>query len=208
MKRLPLPVGILAAVLAQAGIEAIAGVSVQLTQKDLQRATELARWPHTDAERAQFHKRYTFVVNGAVVEYFAVEKIEVTTPFRRMELIAEEHARINDLFARGGVRDAVEALRPWRDQVSIVAHLRFDLTKLIPGVPDVDFALEGPRVVLPIVINNSGIYDRSQDRAQIIGGLVDAVFDVRDVGQTTGPVVVRWNGKEVARAAVDFAALE
>ena len=106
------------------------------------------------------------------------------------------------------MRDAVEALRPWRDQVSIVAHLRFDLTKLIPGVPDVDFALEGPRVVLPIVINNSGIYDRSQERAQIIGGLVDAVFDVRDVGQTTGPVVVRWNGKEVARAAVDFAALE
>src|SRR5436190_8215507 len=100
------------AVLAQAGIGAIAGpgvpgvpgVIVQLNSQDIQRATELARWPHTDAERSQFHKRYTIVVNGPAVEYFALETIEVTTPFRRLELIAEEHARINDLFARGGDR--------------------------------------------------------------------------------------------------------
>ena len=59
--RLSLAGGMLVAVLAPAGIGA---VTIQLTTQDLQRATELARWPHTDAERAQFHKRYTIVING------------------------------------------------------------------------------------------------------------------------------------------------
>jgi hypothetical protein len=45
-------------------------------------------------------------------------------------------------------------------------------------------------------------------RTQIVGGLVEAVFDVRAAGETTGPVVVRWNGKEIARVAVDFARME
>src|SRR5882757_9390803 len=120
VKRQWLPIGILLAMSSHAGVNAI---EVQLTPAAMQRATELARWPHTDAERAQFHKRYTIVVNGPLVEYFAVEKIEVTTPFRRLELIAEDHARINDLFARGGLRDAEEAMRPWRDQVAIAAYL-------------------------------------------------------------------------------------
>ena len=205
MKRLWLLVGILLAVSGQAGVNAI---DVQLTLEDIQRATELARFPHTDADRAQFHKRYTIVVNSPVVEYFAVEKIEVITPFRRMELIAEEHARINDLFARGGLQDAEEALRPWRDQVSIVAHLRFDLTKPIPAVPAVDVTIEGPNLELPITINGSGVYTRNGDLTFLVAGVVEAVFDVRSVGQTMRPVVVRWKGKEVARVAVNFAAME
>ena len=205
--RSSLAVGILVAVLATAGIGA---VNIQLTTQDLQRATELARWPHTDAERAQFHKRYTIAINSPTVEYFAVENIEMTTPFRRMELIAEEHARINDLFARGGVRDAELALRPWRDQLSIVARLRFDLTKLLPGVPDLDIALEGSSPAFPTATTSSRIEIAidNGDRSQLVGGLVEAVFDVQTVGQTKGPVVIRWNGKEIARAAVDFAAIE
>src|SRR5712691_5525749 len=77
MERVSLAIGILVAVLASAGIGA---VNIQLTTQDIQRATELARWPHTDAERAQFHKRYTVAVNGPAVDYFVVEAIEVTTP--------------------------------------------------------------------------------------------------------------------------------
>lgn len=199
------PVGILLATLAPAGMSAI---NVRLTQEDIKRATELARFPHTDAGRAQFHKPYTMVVNSRVVEYFAVEKIEVITPFRRLELIAEEHARINDLFARGGLQDAEEALRPWRNQLSIVAHLRFDQTKSIPGVPDAEVTLDGPNLVPPITINNSGIYSRNGDQTWLVGALVEAAFDIRDVGQTTQSVVVRWNGKDIARVAVDFAAIE
>jgi hypothetical protein len=198
-------VGILFAVLGRAGIDAI---NVQLKSEDIQRATELARWPHTDAERTQFHKRYTIEVNGPLVQYFAVEKIEIITPFRRMELIAEEHARINDLFARGGLHDAEEALQPFRDRLSIVAQLRFDLTKPIPGVPEADVMLEGPNPVSPITINSSGIYSSNGDQTWLVGGVLEAVFDVRDAGQTTRPVVMRWKGKEIARAAVGFAAIE
>ena len=200
------------AVLAQAGTGAVAGVPgviIQLTSQDIQRATELARWPHTDAERAQFHKRYTIVVNGPTVEYFALEAIEVTTPFRRLELIAEEHARINDLFARGGDRrDAEQALRPWRDQISIVARLRFDLTKVIPGVPAVDVSLEGPSAVFPITVNSTGSYSGTGNQTLLVGADVEAIFNVREVGQTMRPVVVRFNGKEVTRVTVTFAAME
>ena len=205
MRRLSLPIGMLFALLAPAGLGAI---NVRLGLEDIQRATDLARFPHTDAERAQFHKRYMVAVNSPVVEYFAVENIEVITPFRRMELIAEEHARVNDLFARGGLRDAEEALRPWRDQVSIVVRLRFDQTKVIPGVPAADVTIEGPVLVLPTTTNSSGIYTRTGDQSWLVGGLVEAVFDAQAVSQGTQPVIVRWNGKEIARAAVDFAALE
>jgi hypothetical protein len=193
------------ALLAPAGVGAI---NARLGLEDIQRATDLARFPHTDADRAQFHKRYTVAVNSRVVEYFAVETIEVTTPFRRMELIAEEHARVNDLFARGGLRDAEDALRPWRDQLAIAARLRFDLTKVIPEVPALDVTIEGPALVLPTTVNSSGIYTRTDDQSWLVGGLVEAVFDVQAVSQATQPVVVRWNGKEIARVAVDFAALE
>jgi hypothetical protein len=202
---LSLPVGVLFAVLAQAGIGAI---NVRLGPEDIQRATDLARFPHTDADRARFHKRYIVAVNGRVVEYFAVENIEVITPFRRMELIAEEHARVNDLFARGGLRDAEEALRPWRDKVSIVVRVRFDQTKVIPDVPATDVTIEGPTLVLPVTTSSSGIYTRTGDQSWLVGGLIEAVFDVREVSQATLPVVMGWNGKEIARVAVDFAALE
>ena len=205
MRRFSLALGMLFALLAPAGIGAING---RLGLEDIQRATDLARFPHTDAERAQFHKRYTVAVNGPTVDYFAVESIEVITPFRRMELIAEEHARVNDLFARGGLRDAEEALRPWRDQVSIVTRVRFDQTKVIPDVPAVDVTIEGPTLALPIMTSNSGIYTHTGDQSWLVGGLVDAVFDVRAVGQATQLVVIRWNGKEIARVSIDFAALE
>ena len=194
------------AVLGQAATGAI---NVQLNQDDIRRATELARFPNTDADRALFHRRYTMVVNGPVVEYFAIEKIEVITPFRRLELIAEEHARINDLFARGGLKDAEVALQPWRELVTIVAHLRFDLTKVILSVPEADVALEGPAPVLPISVNNTGIYNSDgSGRTWLVGSLVEALFDVRAVGQAMRPVVVRWNGKDVARVTANFAAME
>jgi hypothetical protein len=91
----------------------------------------------------------------------AVEAIEVITPFRRLELIAEEHARINDLFARGGIQDAEEALAPWRDLVAIVAHVRFDQTKIVVGVPELSLTLEGSGVVFPLQIRTSEIYSGS-----------------------------------------------
>jgi len=197
---------VLVVVAARAGAHAI---NVQLSQDDIRRATEFARFPHTDAERARFHSRYTVAVSGPLVDYFTIEQIEVITPFRRLELIAEEHARINDLFARGGLHDAEEALQPWRDQLSVIVHLRFDQTKVIPDVPAADVILEeGPRLVVPFDIHNSGIYTFDGDRRWLVGGLVEALFNIREIGQTKQTVVVQWNGKEIARVPVNFAVLE
>ena len=61
-----------------------------------------------------------------------------------------------------------------------------------------------PTIVFPITTKSSRIDIAIDNGAQtwLVGGLVEAVFDVRAVGQTTRPVVVRWNGKEIARVAV------
>ena len=185
-----------------------AAINRRLGSEDIRRATELARWPHTDAERQQFHARYVVAVNSPMVDGFSVERIEVMTPFRRLELIAEEHARINDLFARGGLHDAEEALKPWRDQVSILAHLRFDLTKAILGVPEVAIAVEGTVRVFPFAVDSQGVYNGPWDRQVLVGGIVEATFDLQDVDQTTRPVVVISSGKDIARAPVNFGAIE
>jgi hypothetical protein len=195
----------LLALLAEAGIGAI---NLRFSPEDIEKATGLARFPHTDSERAQFHKRYTFAVNSPLIEYFIVESIDVITPFRRLELIAEEHARVNDLFARGGLHDAEDAIRPWRDQLSIVAHVRFDLTKVIPDVPAADVTIEGSGVMVPTSVKSSGIYRRDGDQTQLIGGVLEAVFDVRAIGPAPQAIVMRWKGKDIARVAVDFGAVE
>jgi hypothetical protein len=75
-------------------------------------------------------------------------------------------------------------------------------------VPEVEIAIEGSNPVVPITTNSSRIDIADGDRTQIVGGLVEAVFDVRAVGQTMGPVAVRWNGKEIVRVPVNFAAME
>jgi hypothetical protein len=197
--------GILCIALFQASVAAI---NVRMGPDDIRRATELARFPHTDVDRKRFHARYIVPVEGPTLEYFAVEAIEVITPFRRLELIAEEHARINDLFARGGIRDAEEALAPWRNLVAIVAHVRFDQTKIVVGVPELSLALEGSGVVVPIQIKTSEIYSGSGDQRWLAGALVEAEFDVRGILQATQAVVVGWQGKEVIRARIDFAAID
>ena len=130
------------------------------------------------------------------------------TPFRRLELIAEEHARINDLFARGGLHDAEEALKPWRDQVSILAHLRFNLTKAILGVPEVAITIEGTARVFPFALDSRGVYNGPWNRQVLVGGVVEATFNLQDVNQTTRPVVIISSGKEMARASVNFSAIE
>jgi hypothetical protein len=182
-------------------------ITLRLTPADMQRVLTLARWPTTDAERARFHDRYLTVVNGPVVEYFSVQKIEVITELRRLELIAEEHARINDTFGRGGMRDVEDAIAPWRGKLTIVITLTFDPTKYITGVPAVDLVLEGPTLVAPLDIARKGVYG-SGSRPVLIGGIVEATFDAESIGQETRPVFIHREGKPVARPVIDFGQLE
>src|SRR5262247_3733190 len=104
-------------VLAATGAQALVK---DMRPADLERALVLARWPTSDAERARFHERYIFPINGPTIEYFALQKVELITEFRHLELIAEQHARINDMFGRGGMKDVEDALQPWRGRLTVV----------------------------------------------------------------------------------------
>ena len=101
----------------------VAAIVTPLTRADMERATGLARWPRSDADRARFHRPYVVSLTGVGTDFFAIKTVEVITEFRRLELIAEEHARLNDNFARAGLRDAEEAIDPWKGLVWIVARL-------------------------------------------------------------------------------------
>ena len=182
-------------------------LNLRVTPADMQRALTLARWPTTDRDRVQFHDRYTFTVNSPTVDYFAVRTVEVVTEFRRLELIAEEHARINDTFGRAGLREVEEALRPWRGRLSIIVSLVFDPAKYITGVPPVDLVLEGPTLIAPIETSRTGLYGGGHQPV-LVGCTVESVFQSDAVGQEERAVFIHRDGTPIARPPIDFSKLE
>jgi hypothetical protein len=192
------------AVLAAAAIAVTAGsadaVLVSLDRADISRALDLAQWPHTDQDRARFHARYLVRVGGAPVGQTSVDTIEIITEFRRMVIIAEEHARMNDMFARGGrIQEAEEALRAYRGRLSVVAHVRFG--PHVAGVPDLDVAFADPNAPRPIDLRRAPVYAPD---GTLIGADIEAVFTSASIGQTTHTVAVRFGDVELARTTIDF----
>ena len=185
----------------------VRALNLHVTPADMQRALTLARWPTADAERSRFHDHYIFAVNSPTAEYFAVQKLEVVTEFRRLEMIAEEHARLNDTFGRGGLHEVEEALRPWRGRLSIIVSLIFDPTKYITGVPEVDLVLEGPTLLAPLDTARKGVYG-SGDHPVLVGGMIESTFDADAVGQDVRQLFIHRGGKPIARPPIDFSKLE
>jgi hypothetical protein len=184
----------------------VSAIVTPLTRADMERATGLARWPRSDADRARFHRPYVTSLTGVTTDFFSIRTVEVITEFRRLELIAEEHARANDNFARGGLRDAEEAIRPWEGSVWIVATL--DLTahnRYVHGSPDVDIVIGGQK---PIAPTNARITNMYGSEGALIGWKVDAAFNADQLKNRRGPVLVRFNRHELTRIAVDFTQLD
>lgn len=203
-----LPLAVLLACIARTDIRAI---DVPLSRYDMARALALAGWPSSDSDRARFHERYLIAVNGPVVDFMAVEQVEVITEFRRLELIAEEHVSLNDLFGRAGVQDAEQALRPSRGQLSLVVHFAFQgMNPNINSLPSIEVARDDFSVIPAIDIRRTGIYGYCVDfgGCALIGGRVESVFEAVMVGQRTRSLRVRRNGTELAHVVVDFARLE
>src|SRR5438270_594714 len=179
------------AVLAVAALAVMAGSAdallVSLDRADIRRALDLAQWPRTDQDRARFHARYLVRVGSAPLHQTSVATIETITEFRRMVIIAEEHARLNDMFARGGrIQEAEEALRAYRGRLSVVAHLRFG--PHVAGVPDIDLAFADPDAPRAIDLRRAPIYALD---GTLIGADIEAVFTSAAIGQTTHTVAVR-----------------
>jgi hypothetical protein len=185
----------------------VPAIDLSLSGLDMERALAIARGP--SSRRTGFHDRYIVKLNGAVFDYVTVEQVEVITEFRRLELIAEDHVRLNDTFGRAGVREAEEALRPWRGRLSIVVRLRFRTTnRLVTGVPSIDILLGGSSRVAAIEMHSKGIFSEGDSGAALIGGTVEGVFNATSVAQSNLPIVVRWNNEQLAHLTIDFAGLE
>jgi hypothetical protein len=188
-------------------VTAIAMV-VTLTGSQLERAQQTARG--RDSERAQFHGRYVFKpVNDTVIQ------IEVVTEFRRLVLITEQHLLAGDQMFSRGEREARAALAPMRDLVTLKAQLRFHPQNAYATVPDFKIALgEAPsggltnQLATKITGDTAPPPKNPRERTTFTGAVLEASLGSAQIGQATVPVGVVLDGRELARAVVDFGRLD
>lgn len=196
---------------ALAGAAMPSAFEATLDRPALTQAVKLARWPATDADRAAFHARYAFDVRDEPIAPIRIDQIEVTTEFRRLELIAEHHARLNDLWGGPGTRDAEEALAPWRGVLWITAHATYrDLAKIAPQPEEITIGLAGPAQRARKVQRSFEWAGNCGDPpgCQIIGATIEAAFEAAPLAHAVRPVLVEWNGVRLARVTIDFTSLQ
>ena len=184
---------------------AIAMISA-LTSSQIERAQQLAR--SRDQERAAFHRRYLFKPAASDT----VTEIAVVTEFRRLVIITEQHLLVGDQMFSRGERQAREALAPKRGLISLKAQLRFHPQNAYTTVPAFKLAVGlvagGPWSERDTTITGEfgiGQHNRPQT---ITGAVLEADVPTAGVGQTTLPVGVVLDGKDIARILVDFARLD
>ncbi len=181
-------------------------VELDLPPAKIQSAMAVARGP--ESTRAAFHRPYFISGNTPVVD-----NIEIVTEYRRIVKICE--AKIADgmpLFAHNLV-SVQEAIRSFRNRVSIVAHLRFHPQNAYVVAPPVDVMLLDQMTPLPrldwLSDTQFGFGSGKRDeRMPVFGATGEAVYDASIVGQKYRTVVVRVDDKDVARLTVDFGRLE
>ncbi len=195
----------LGALLCLLAVPWLSAVSATLTLSDIERALAIAR--SSDAARAAFDDRYRFPLNDPTVK-----QLEVITEFRRAVLAGEERVQFGDYMF--GVREARERIRQWQGRLTIVAHLRFHPQNVYVSVPAFDVSvLAADGSVQPLAITRTPIYQSSPVNAPVVGGpilgaTIEAVFEAAPLARAAGPVIVGLDGKEIARATIDFAGLE
>jgi hypothetical protein len=181
---------------------------IELTVSQIERAQQTAR--SRDSERAQFHSRYIFKpANDTVIQ------IEVVTEFRRLVLITEQHLFTGDQMFSRGERQAREALAPTRGLVTLKAQLRFHPQNAYVTVPDFKIAIGhalaadlSNQLETKITGDMAPRAKNSHERATITGAVLEANLGATQIGQTTLPVGVVLDGKELARTVVDFGRLD
>lgn len=185
----------------------VSAVVSPLTPTDMREALAIARSP--EPVRARFHSAYVFPINK-VIDYVSIERLEIITEFRRLEMIGEEHARLNDSFGRGGLRDASDALRRWMGRVSVGVQLRLlPTTRYITGMPVLHVALEGPTPVPVLDKRTIGFHSEAGTvdapaGAALVGGVIEYDFDLGQIGQNVRAITVVLEGNEVSRVSIDF----
>ena len=181
-------------------------IDLVLSSDDVARALKTGKG--TEAERARFHSAYLVPLQAVDP---ALERMEVLTEFRRAVLDAEDHLRLGDhMFS---VRQATEALRPWRGKLTLSLHLRFHPHNVLVSVPAyvMLFAEPGPT---PLAVRRTPLFTLAPDAQKpgaptsLYGGIVEVDFDAAKAGQTSRVVQVLLDGKELAHTTINLARLE
>ena len=182
---------------------------VSLSGSDIERALSVAR--ARDSERQQFHSRYMFDLKDPVVT-----QIEVTTEFRRLVLIAEDHVGRGDFMFTRGLREAQQAIAPFRGLITLRAQVRFSPLNTFIVAPPYEFAIGGsldllgrldtevtPQFSIPFKDNRTG-----KDLSSLIGATLGATLSAERTGQSPRVIAVMLDGKEIAHVTVDFGRLD
>ena len=202
----------LACALALGALARLGALDVSLSQQDIERALAIARSP--EAERARFHSRYRFAVNETTVT-----QVEVITEFRRVVIAGEDRLLKGDWMFTQGTRAAEAAVRPWHEQLAIVAQLRFNPLNTYVTVPKLDIMVGdslSEEVVTPLAAHTTPQFSlpfpvvgkRGVTTSSLVGAVLETDFPASAIGQTKRRVSVLMEGKELARTTIDFASIE
>jgi hypothetical protein len=186
-------------------------VIVTPSPADTQRAMKLAGEP--EASRARFHALYTTAIKDSIIR-----DIEVLTEFRRTVMATEEALKRGDwAVAHGatslGGRSVADIVAPWRRMVTVVANLQFPAMHTYVSIPRCEVTLDGTPILAAVdrrttPLSSLPYSSRGTIVTSLVGATIEVDFDAGPVGQTSRSTVVTCQGKDVARAVIDFSRLQ
>jgi hypothetical protein len=196
----------LCAVLVALMFRCATAVEFDLTPSRIQAAIALAREP--DSARAAFHAPYVLSGNTPVIDH-----IEIVTEFRRIVTLCEARIADGDPLFTHNLVAVQNAMRPFKNRVSIVAHLRFHPQNAYVVAPNVDVLMLNQLTPVSRLDMRTDTQfgfgsGKSGERLPVFGATAEAVYDAADVGQTYRTIVVRIDDKDVARMTVDLARIQ
>jgi len=181
---------------------------LSMSGTEIERAQALAR--ARDAERQQFHRRYVVDLPGPIVT-----QIDVTTEFRRLVIIAEEHVLRGDWMFTRGIRAAEEALAPTRGVITLKAQVRFNPLNTFIESPPYAIAVGSPATALEVlgtqVMPQYSVPFRARDGrtlSSLVGATLEANVAAARMGQNARTIAVMLDGSEIAKTTVDFGRLD
>lgn len=196
---------LIAGLLAATFVCAAGAIELDVDAVKMQAALNIARGP--EPARAAFHRPYLLAASDPIVE-----NIEIITEYRRLVKIAETQIANGNLFFTQNLLTARDAIGPFRQRLSVVAHLRFHPQNAYVTGPQVDVVLLDQLVPLPrLDLQTATQYALDAgpgQRVPVTGAVAEAVYDAKVVGQDYRTIVVRIDGKDVARVTIDFGRLE
>jgi hypothetical protein len=186
-------------------LTALAGIDLEISPADVDRALTIGRKPET--ETASFHAPYIRPFEQTV-DGVTVRQVEVITPYRRIVQFAEQRRRLGDYVVSRADVDPI--LAPWRTRVSLLATVRFHPQNILTSIPPIDIVVRDPVLgtnVPSLDVSRKAIMSAGTTRP-ILGATIDVVFDAGLIATLNSEVIVSLRGKELVKTTIDFRGIE